>query len=77
MITTEANKQEYMSVIYAGCYIESNGVSICNLEDHLRSRMSVPRAKYQVCSDRIRFHALFYTLEEAVDKFIELKHRKR
>ena len=77
MITTDASKQEYMSVIYAGCYIECNGVSLCNLEDHLRSRVGVPIAKYQVCSDRDRFHALFYTLDEAVDKFIELKNKKR
>ncbi|SVA79600.1 uncharacterized protein METZ01_LOCUS132454 [marine metagenome] len=35
--------------------------------------MGVPKAKYQVWSDKHRFHALFYTLDEAIDKFIQLR----
>ncbi len=71
-----ATKQEYRSVVYSGCYIESKGVSLCNLEDFLKNKIGVPRAKYQVVSDRDRFHALFHTLDEAIDKFIELKTKR-
>jgi len=74
---TNATRDEYKSVVYAGCAIESKGISVCNLEDFLRTKLSVPRAKYQVCSDRHRVHELFYTLDEAIDKFLELKNKQR
>ena len=71
-----ASREEYKSVVYSGCSIESYGVSVCNLEDVMSSKMGVPRAKYQVWSDKHRFHELFYTLDEAIDKFIELKLKR-
>ena len=72
---TNATKYEYKSVIYSGCSVDSRGISVCNLEDYLSTKIGVPRAKYQVWSDRHRFHGLFHTLDEAVDKFIELRNR--
>lgn len=73
---TNASKNEYKSVVYSGCSIESRGVSVCNLEDVMSTRTGVPRAKYQVWSDKHRFHALFHTLDEAVDKFMELRIKR-
>ena len=72
----DATKQEYMSVIFSGCMLETGGVSICNLEDVLNTRTGVPRAKYQVWSDRHRFHQLYFSLDEAIDQFIKLKNRR-
>ena len=71
-----ASRGEYKSVVYSGCSIESYGVSVCNLEDVMNTKTGVPRAKYQVWSDKHRFHELFYTLDEAIDKFIELKLKR-
>ena len=73
---TNASREEYRSVVYSGCSIESYGVSVCNLEDVMRTKMGVPRAKYQVWSDKHRFHKLFYTLDEAIDKFMELRTKR-
>tara|TARA_R110000751_G_scaffold49391_1_gene109941 strand:+ start:8311 stop:8538 length:228 start_codon:yes stop_codon:yes gene_type:complete len=72
----KATKQEYKSVIFSGCMIETSGVSICNLEDVLSTRVGVPRAKYQVWSDGHRFHQLYFSIDEAIEKFIELKNRR-
>ena len=73
---TKASKDEYKSVVYSGCSIESRGVSVCNLEDVMRTRVGIPRAKYQVWSDRHRFHGLFHTLDDAIDKFMELRTKR-
>ena len=73
---TDASRGEYKSVVYSGCSIESYGVSICNLEDVMRTKAGVPRAKYQVWSDKHRFHELFHTLDEAIDKFMELRMKR-
>ena len=70
-----ATKQEYKSVVFAGCSIDSNGVSVCNLENYIKNPLGVPKAKYQVWSDRHRCYELFYTVEDAIDKFMELKNR--
>ena len=65
--------EDYKNIIYSGCAIESNGVSICNLNDYIcgfdRS------ARYQVWSDRHRVYELYHNLDEAVEKFLELKNR--
>ena len=71
------DREEYKAVIYSGCTIESRNVSICNLEDWLMNKNFAPRNKYQVWSDRFRFHQLYYNLDEAIDKFLELKNRQR
>jgi hypothetical protein len=71
-----ATKQEYKSVIFSGCMVETSGVSICNLEDVLSTKVGVPRAKYQVWSDRHRFHQLYFNIDEAIDQFIELKDKR-
>jgi hypothetical protein len=75
MKTNDADdRQDYRSVIFSGCAIEStNGVSICNLNDYLQR--SVRGANYQVWSDKHRTHELYHSLDDAVDKFLELKNR--
>jgi hypothetical protein len=70
------NRDVYKAVIFDGAIIESNGVSLCNLEDAMRGNSFIPRAKYQVWSDRHKFHELFFSIDEAVEKFLELKSRK-
>tara|TARA_Y100001938_G_scaffold138443_1_gene203974 strand:+ start:8712 stop:8945 length:234 start_codon:yes stop_codon:yes gene_type:complete len=72
---TEARKQEYKSVVFAGCSIDSNGVSVCNLQNYIKNPLGVPKAKYQVWSDRHRCYDLFYTLDDAIEKFIQLKNK--
>ena len=69
-----ASKQEYKSIIFSGCSIESNGVSICNLNDYLQSP-PIRGANYQVWSDKLRTHELYHRLDAAVDKFLELKNK--
>tara|TARA_R100000008_G_C3587289_1_gene173514 strand:- start:708 stop:935 length:228 start_codon:yes stop_codon:yes gene_type:complete len=71
-----ATKQDYKSVIFSGCAIEAKGVSICNLEDVLNTKIGIPRAKYQVWSDRHRFHKLYFNIDEAIEQFIELKGKR-
>ena len=65
----------YRAVVFDGSAVESNGVSLCNLENFMHN--FVPRAKYQVCSDRLNFHSLYHNIDDAVKKFIELKERRR
>jgi len=72
--TDTVDKQEYKSVIFSGCAIESNGISICNLNDHI-NRPSIRGANYQVWSDRYRVYEMYHNLDDAVDKFLELKNR--
>ena len=76
MTTSEitASRQEYKSLIFSGCAIESNGVSICNLSDYL-TRFSGRGPSYQVWSDRHRVHELYHSIDDAVDKFLEVKNR--
>ncbi len=69
-----ATKQEYMSVIFSGCSIDHKGVMICNLANHY-PRLARSN-EYQVWSDRTGEHYLFKNIEDAVDKFIELKKGK-
>jgi len=68
-------KEVYAAVIYDGSYVESKGISLCNLEDVMNTSIGVPRAKYQVWSERHRYYGLFHSLNDAVEKFIELKRK--
>lgn len=66
----------YAAVVYDGSRVESsNGVSLCNLEDVMHTHIGVPKAKYQVWSDRHEYHQLFHNIDEAVKKFMELKSK--
>jgi hypothetical protein len=69
-------KELYKEVVFDGGSVEANGVSICNLENVMRTSVGIPKAKYQVWSDRKRFYGLFYTVDEAVDKFLELRKKQ-
>ena len=68
-------KQEYKSVIFSGYSIESNGVSICNLNDYV-TRVTGRSALYQVWSDRHRVYDVFHNIDDAVNKFLELKDKR-
>ena len=67
------NNEMYKAVLFDGCSVEANGVSLCNLENVMNTSVGIPKAKYQVWSDRKRFHELYYTIDDAVAKFLELK----
>ena len=64
-------KEDYKNIIYSGCYVESNGVSVCNLNDYINGFNR--DARYQVWSDKHRVYELYQNLDEAVEKFLELK----
>ncbi len=71
-----AQRQDYKSVIFSGCAIESGGVSICNLSDYNGGSSGNGGSRYQVWSDRYRYYGMFHNIDEAVDKFLELKQRR-
>jgi hypothetical protein len=67
------NRQElYEAVVFDGAAVECNGISLCNLENVMNTNIGVPRAKYQVWSDKARFYGLFHNIQDAVRKFVEL-----
>jgi hypothetical protein len=68
----EMNREDYKSVIFDGCAIECDGVSVCNLIDVKHWQTFVPKARYQVWSDRHSFNKLYFTLDDALDKFFDL-----
>jgi len=68
-----ASKEDYKSVIFSGCAIDYNGISICNLSDFERGLNKGSR--YQVWSDKHRCYDLYYNIDDAVNKFIELKNK--
>ena len=67
-------KEDYKSVIFSGCSIESNGISICNLNNNV-GRTVVRGARYQVWSDKHLIYDIYYNIDDAVNKFLELKNR--
>ena len=69
-------KEIYQAVVYDGSYVECNGISLCNLANFMNTSIGVPKAKYQVWSDRHRYYKLFYNIEEAVEKFLELRRSR-
>ena len=69
-----ALKQEYKSVIFSGCSIESKHASICNLNDFLTGAYS-GRARYQVWSDTHKAYEIHYNIDDAVDRFLELNNK--
>ena len=71
---TPSPREEYKNIIYSGRYIESNGVSICNLNDYIQGFNR--SAQYQVWSDKHRVYNLYQNLNDALDKFLELRTRK-
>ena len=70
---TPSPREEYKNIIYSGRYIESNGVSICNLNDYIQGFNR--SEQYQVWSDKHRVYELYQNLDEAMDKFLELQTR--
>jgi len=67
-------KKDYMSVIYAGCIVTYKNITLCDLTDHV-PYLKNKTSKYQVHSDnsKVKFSEIYYNIEEAVNKFIELK----
>lgn len=68
----KATKQDIKTVIFSGCYIELDGVSVCNLENFTRNTLIRRNNKYQVWSDKHSCYDLYHNIDDAVNKFFEL-----
>jgi hypothetical protein len=65
-------KADIKAVIYGGGSLDVDGVSICNLENVMKSSIIRRPAKYQVWSDKQRCYKLYSNIDEAVEKFASL-----
>lgn len=73
----KATKQDIKTVIFSGCYIELDGVSICNIENYMKNSVIKKRNnKYQVWSDKHHCYDLYQNIDDAVNKFFELSKGK-
>ena len=72
----KATKQDIKTVIFTGCALELDGVSVCNIDNHLKNAMVKRKGKYQVWSDKHKCYDLYYNVDDAVDKFFELTKGK-
>ena len=70
-----STKEDYKSVVFSGCAIEYRNVSLCDLRHFLPQNRGKANGVYQVHSDNKRklYSKLFYSIDDAVDKFVELK----
>ena len=68
----KATKQDIKSVIFSGCYLELDGISICNLDNYHKNAMIKRKAKYQVWSDKHSCYDMYHHIDDAVDKFFKL-----
>ena len=71
---THPSTQEYKQVLLDGCSIDyRNKLTVCKISDYYRGK--VKRLVYQVhCSDsRLGFSKFYRTLNEALEKFFELR----
>jgi hypothetical protein len=70
----ELLKNDYKSVVYAGCIITYKNITLCDLTDHVPFMRNRP-SEYQVHSDnsKVKFSDVYKNIDEAVEKFIELK----
>ena len=68
-------RQDYKAVVFAGCAVEYKNISLCDLRQVLNHYRGYTSGVYQVHSDnsRCKFSKIFKDIDEAVDKFIELK----
>ena len=71
-----ATKQDIKTVIFSGCYVELDGVSICNIENFTKNALVRRAAKYQVWSDRHSCYDMYHNIDDAVDKFFNLSGGK-
>lgn len=64
----------YARVLEDGSSVECNRLSLCCINDYLRSS-SIRGVRYQVdCDDyKLKFSQLYENLEKAVDKYMEIK----
>lgn len=72
----KATKQDIKTVIFSGCYVELDGVSICNIESFIKNNLIKRNNKYQVWSDRHGCYDLYHNIDDAVNKFFELSKGK-
>lgn len=73
----EASIEEYKSIIFSGGAVDQDGVSICNLKNHVARIGANGANEYQVWCDRQNYHAIFKNIDEAVKKFVELIQLRR
>lgn len=71
----EITKKDYMSVVYSGCVIMFKNITLCDLTDQVPYLKNRSHGMYQVHSDnsKIKFSEIYHNIDEAVNKFIELK----
>ena len=62
-------KSDYKSGLFAGCAIEYRDISLFNLAHYVSSRTGY----YQVHSQKMKFSKIYKNIDDAVNKFIELK----
>ena len=73
----KATSDHYKSIIFSGCAIEYKGISVCNLQDVLPHGLMTRRPRYEVWSDRHKIYNLYHHVDDAVNKFLELKAKIR
>ena len=66
----KATRDDYKAVIFSGCGIDKNGVSLCNLANY--NPRIVRANEYQVWSHRHSIFELYKNIDEAVERFMEL-----
>jgi hypothetical protein len=71
-----ATKQDIKAVVFSGCSLECDGVSICNLDHAMKNSVIKRKNKYQVWSDKHRCYNLYQNIDEAVEKFASLTKDK-
>lgn len=66
----------YEQVLEDGSSVECNRLSLCCINDYLRSSRATS-IRYQVdCDDyRLKFSQLYEDLEKAVEKYVEIKRK--
>lgn len=70
----QATAEDYKSVIFSGCSIEYNKIHICNLRNY--NKRIVADNEYQVWSDKHKEYKIYKNIDDAVNKFIELKGKR-
>lgn len=71
----ELMKSDYKSVVSHGCVLMYKNVNLCDLRYHVDYLNRRQNGMYQVHSDNPRFKCseIYYNIDEAVNRFIEVK----
>ena len=68
--------EDYKAEIFDGCSIDHKGASVCNLQDVMpQTGLTRSSPRYQVWSDKDSVYEIYHNIDDAVNKFIELKRK--